>query len=213
MNAIASQPKRALILIDVQNEYFTGNLPIEYPDVNVSLANIAKAAEGAVRAGIPIVVVQQTSPVDSPIFAEGSPGWQLHEMVAKLPRSHYVRKPMASVLTGTGLQDWLRARDIDTLVLAGYMIHNCNDATARQAVHEGWAVELLDDATGAVSYANRAGYASAKDIYDVYRVVLQSRFAAVMSTQEWLDMIAKGTAPERDSIYDSSQRALKAKAA
>lgn len=213
MNTPAPQPKRALIIIDVQNEYFTGNLPIEYPDPQLSLANIAKAAVGAVSAGIPIVVVQQTSPADSPIFAEGSHGWELHETVAKLPRSHYVRKPMASALTGTGLQDWLRARDIDTLVLTGYMIHNCNDATARQAVHEGWAVEFLDDATGAVSYANRAGYASAKDIYDVYRVVLQSRFAAVMSTQEWLDMLEQGGQPVRDSIYGSNQRARKARAA
>ncbi|MFI4967635.1 MAG: cysteine hydrolase, partial [Gammaproteobacteria bacterium] len=46
-----------------------------------------------------------------------------------------------------------------------------------------------------------------RDIHEVYRVVLQSRFAAVMSTQEWLDMLERGTQPERDSIYGSNQRA------
>ncbi|MBH9687194.1 cysteine hydrolase, partial [Burkholderia cepacia] len=29
--------RRALIVIDVQNEYVTGNLPIEYPPLDVSL--------------------------------------------------------------------------------------------------------------------------------------------------------------------------------
>ena len=33
-------PRRALIVIDVQNEYVSGDLPIEYPDIHSSLANI-----------------------------------------------------------------------------------------------------------------------------------------------------------------------------
>jgi nicotinamidase-related amidase len=207
MNTTNRLAKRALILIDVQNEYVTGKLPIEYPDVKLSLANIAKAAQGAIRAGIPIVVVQQSAPAGSQIFAKGSPGWELHETVATLPLAHHVEKALPSAFTGTGLQDWLRRHRIDTLVIAGYMTQNCNDATTRQALHEGWAVEYLDDATGALSYSNRAGHASAKDIHEIYRVVLQSRFAAVMSTQEWLDMLEQDTQPERDNVYSSNQRA------
>jgi nicotinamidase-related amidase len=50
-----SQPaKRALIVIDVQNEYVTGKLRIEYPDVQTSLANIGQAMDAARDAGIPI---------------------------------------------------------------------------------------------------------------------------------------------------------------
>ena len=38
-------PRRALIVIDVQNEYVTGDLPIEYPDVHSSLANIGRVQD------------------------------------------------------------------------------------------------------------------------------------------------------------------------
>ena len=57
-----TQPKRALIVIDVQNEYFNGKLRIEYPDVRQSLANICQAMDAAHAAGIPVVVVQHLFP-------------------------------------------------------------------------------------------------------------------------------------------------------
>jgi nicotinamidase-related amidase len=206
-------PRRALLLIDVQNEYITGTLPIEYPDVRVSLANIARAAQGALAAGIPIVVVQQSAPVGSPIFAKGSEGWKLHDTVASLRRAHHIEKSLPSAFAGTDLAEWLHRTGIDTIVIAGYMTQNCNDATARQAVHEGWAVEYLEDATGALAYANRAGQVSAEQIHKVYCVVLQSRFAAVMSTDEWLQTIQRGALPERDGVYSSSQKARSVKKA
>jgi nicotinamidase-related amidase len=51
---MSSSPRRALIVIDVQNEYVTGDLPIEYPDVNVSLANIGRAIDAAARHDVPV---------------------------------------------------------------------------------------------------------------------------------------------------------------
>lgn len=58
-----------------------------------------------------------------------------------------------------------------------------------------------------MSYRNQAGYASAEEIHRVFSVVMQSRFAAVMSTQEWIDCVKLGVPPVRDSIYKSNQRA------
>jgi len=40
---MAENPKRALLVIDVQNEYFTGKLPITYPAG--SLANVLSAMD------------------------------------------------------------------------------------------------------------------------------------------------------------------------
>ena len=80
---MSKSPRRALILIDVQNEYVTGNLLIEYPDVRLSLRNIATAAAAANAAGIPIVVVQNTAPPTAPIFVKGTPGWELHPDVGR----------------------------------------------------------------------------------------------------------------------------------
>lgn len=47
---MSEKTRRALIVIDVQNEYVTGNLPIEFPGINLSLANIGKAMDAAVKA-------------------------------------------------------------------------------------------------------------------------------------------------------------------
>ena len=201
-------PHRALIVIDVQNEYETGGLRIQYPPVAESLRNIGRAMDTARDAGIPVIVVQQTSPATAPLFAEGSYGWELQEVVAGRPRDHYLRKRLASAFAGTGLRDWLEAHAIDTLVVVGYMTHNCNDTTIKHAFDAGLQVEFLVDASGSVPYANRAGAASAEEIHRVFAVVEQSNFAAVMTTDEWIAHLAEGTLPERDTIHASHQRAL-----
>jgi nicotinamidase-related amidase len=203
-----SQPKRALIVIDVQNEYVTGNLRIAYPDINQSLANIGRAIDAAHAAGIPIVRVLHIAPEGSPVFAKGSDGAALHPVVAQRPYDHAVEKRLASALTGTDLADWLRGRHIDTLSIVGYMTHNCDDATARQAAHEGWKVELLHDAAGSLPYANARGSATAEEIHRVFTVVMHTGFAAVVSTDEWLDAVAGGNALQADNVYLSNQRAI-----
>ena len=69
--------KRALLVIDVQNEYFTGKLPVSYP--SGSLENILKAMDAANEHGIPVIVIQHTAKAtDSPVFRKGSPEWELH---------------------------------------------------------------------------------------------------------------------------------------
>jgi hypothetical protein len=71
----------------------------------------------------------------------------------------------------------------------------------------GLAVEFLHDATGSVPYENSAGLASAEEIHRVFSVVLQSRFAAVASTQQWIGAVQSGGQLERGSIYASNQKA------
>lgn len=199
---------RALIVIDVQNEYETGGLCIEYPPVAGSLHNIGRAMDAAHDAGIPVIVAQQSSPVDAPLFATGSRGWELHDVVTSRPRDHYLRKLRASAFAGTDLGEWLHEHAIDTLAVVGYMTHNCDDTTIKHAVDAGLDVEFLVDASGSVPYANRTGYATAEEMHRVFAVVQQSHFAAVMSTDEWIAHLASGSKPERDTIHVSHQRAL-----
>ena len=205
---MSQTPRRALIVIDVQNEYVTGNLQIQYPPVAGSLRHIGRAMDAAREAGIPVIVIQQSSPVEWPLFATGSPGWELHEVVASRPHDHYLRKQKASAFVGTDLAEWLAAHEIDTLTVVGYMSHNCDDTTTKHAFDRGLKVEFLSDASGSVPYANRAGFASAEEIHRVFSVVQQSNFAAVLTTDEWLDCLAGGRVPERDNIHASHQRAL-----
>jgi nicotinamidase-related amidase len=199
--------RRALIVIDVQNEYVTGNLPIEYPDIRLSLGNIGRAIDAAHAQGIPVIVVQNTAPADSPLFVRNSPGWQLHDVVASRARDHLVEKTLPSAFAGTDLEAWLRERRIDTITLVGYMTQNCIDSTAKQALHLGFAVECLYDATGSVSYANRVGFVSAELMHRSTQIVLQSRFAAVLRTEEWLNLLQTGSKPECSTIFASNQRA------
>ena len=203
-----NQPKRALIVIDVQNEYVTGNLRIEYPDVQLSLGNIARAMDAASAAGIPVVVVQHLAAPTSPLFARGSQQAELHPSVAARPYDLLVQKSLASALAKTDLAAWLRDRQVDTLSVVGYMTHNCDSSTVVQAHHEGWKVELLHDASGSLPYANAVGAASAEEIHRVFSVVMHTGFAAVVSTDQWLAALTAGVALQPDNIHSSNQRGL-----
>jgi nicotinamidase-related amidase len=203
-------PRRALVVIDVQDEYVSGGLPIEHPPVATSLAAIGRAMDAASEAGVPVVVVQNTAPAGSPIFAAGTPGWQLHPVVAGRPHDHRVEKRLPDAFAETDLGRWLVERGVDTLAIAGYMTHNCVDSTAKHALHAGYRVEVLVDAIGAVSYLNDAGRAGARQIHEAFTVVMQSRFAAVMPVAEWLEVLAGRREPRRDSISASSRRAREA---
>jgi nicotinamidase-related amidase len=89
-------PRRALIVIDVQNEYVDGNFRIEYPPVESSLFNIGKAIDAANAHGVPVVLVQHVLPADAPIFAEGSVGVQLHPSVKNRKHDFVVTKILPS---------------------------------------------------------------------------------------------------------------------
>lgn len=195
---------RALVVIDVQNEYVSGNLPIGYPELSESLVNIGVAMDTAVALGMPVVVVQQVAPESSPIFAKGSHGYALHEVVTSRTYDHHVEKTLPSAFVGTDLAPWLEARSIDTIVIVGYMTQNCDESTARDALHRGLAVEFLSDATGTLAMANQQGSLGAEELHRAVLLVLQSRFAAVSTTREWVDAVHNGTDLERSNVVTST---------
>ena len=135
--------RRALIVIDVQNEYETGALPIAHPPLAESLPNVGRAMDAARAAGALVVVVQHDSPAGSLAFAVGSHGWELHDVVASRAADHLVHKTLPGSFTGTDLEAWLRDRGVTTVTLVGYMTQHCVDTTARQAFHAGFTVEVV----------------------------------------------------------------------
>ncbi len=195
---------RALLVIDVQNEYLSGKLPISYPEPTQSLRNIGTAMDTSSAVGIPIVVVQQVAPESSPLFAKGSHGYALHEVVTGRRYDHHVEKTLPSAFVGTDLAPWLESRSIDTITIVGYMTHNCDESTARDALHRGLAVEFLSDATGTLTMANQQGSLGAEELHRAVLLVLQSRFAAVCTTHDWVDSVHNGTDLERSNILAST---------
>ena len=80
----------ALIVIDVQEEYFGGMLPIEYPPRTDSLDLIGRAMDAATAAGVPVAVVRHTGVDGQGPFQADSTAWQLR------PRSPIVRTTCSS---------------------------------------------------------------------------------------------------------------------
>ena len=56
----------------------------------------------------------------------------------------------------------------------------------RQAVHLGYAVNFLSDATGTLPIVNAAGSVTAEELHRAILVMQQMRFAKVMKTEEWV---------------------------
>lgn len=176
--------KRALLVIDVQNEYFTGKLPVSYPQG--SLDKILQAMDSARGHGVPVVVVRHSAKGDRGVFKAGSEQWNLHREVAARPADLLVDKSLPSSFAGTELEKWLRENQIDTLTVAGYMTQMCCDSTARDGFHRGYAVEFLSDATGTLTIGNDTGKVADRDLHNAVLVTQASMFSKVMNTADWI---------------------------
>ncbi|MFX4262309.1 cysteine hydrolase family protein [Pelotomaculum propionicicum] len=180
--------KRALLVIDVQNEYFSGKLPVTYPPG--SLERIVKVIEAARSKQIPLVFIQHSAlQKDAAAFKKGSAEWKLHPEIAAIPCEHLVEKTLPGSFTGTDLESWLRERGIDTVVITGYMTQMCCDTTARQAFHLGLSVEFLSDATGTLQISNEAGTSAAEELHRAILVTQAARFSKVLTTEQWIDSL------------------------
>ncbi|QDS96799.1 cysteine hydrolase family protein [Adhaeretor mobilis] len=176
---------RALLVIDVQREYFDGALPITHPAGH--LETILRVMDEAAKAGVPTAVVRhhQADP-ESPIFQLNSDMWQLHPEVEQRPKDVVIDKQLPGSFTNTSLAEWLESVGADTISIAGYMTHICCDTTARQGAHRGLKVEFLSDATGTLDVENEAGAATGEQLQTSTLVAQQMFISEVIGTQDWL---------------------------
>jgi nicotinamidase-related amidase len=199
-------PRRALVVVDVQQEYFEGPLEIQYPPRAESFANIVNAVETATAREIPVLVVQHQMPQGAPVFVEGTKGWSLHPEIERRidPATKRVHKQYGSVFAGTDVAQWLHAHNVDTITIVGYMTNNCDLATAVEAEGLGFATEILSDATGAINLANEAGTISAQSLHTALMVLLQSNFAAVSTTAQWIEALTSDSALPKSNLVQSA---------
>ncbi len=180
--------KRALLVIDVQQEYFDGALPITHPVGH--LDSILNVMDEATKAGVPIAVIRhhQADP-ESPIFRLNSDAWQLHPAVEQRPRDVVIDKQLPGSFTNTPLDEWLKKQVADTVSIVGYMTHMCCDTTARQAFHRGYKVEFLSDATGTLDVQNEAGSATAQELQRSILVAQQMFISEVLDSADWIERL------------------------
>ncbi|QGX03846.1 isochorismatase family protein [Beggiatoa leptomitoformis] len=181
--------KRALLVIDVQNEYFTGKLPVSYP--SNAQANLLRAITFAQQADIAVVFIQHTLEKGLSVFQKDSIGWELHPSIAAITPDFYIEKTQPSSFVHTGLENYLRSNGIDTVVISGYMTQMCCDTTARYAFHLGFNVEFLSDATATLGFENTAGKVTAETLHNTVLVVQASRFSQVLSVDEWIASVSQ----------------------
>ena len=180
--------QRALLVIDVQREYFDGAFPVRHPVGH--LESILEVMDAAAKAGVPTAVIRHHQPdPQSPVFRHGSAMWQLHDEVESRPRDVLIDKQLPGSFTNTALDDFLKSHEVDTVSIAGYMTQVCCDTTARQAFHRDYRVEFLRDATGTLDIANPAGSVTAEQMHESILVAQQMFFSDVIDRQAWLSLI------------------------
>lgn len=194
-------PRRALILVDVQQDYFGGPLEIQYPALTDSLPAITRALDAATEAGIPVAAIQHTGGEDSPVFNPTLPGFALHPDVESRRTEGWKSsvKRFGSIYADTDIAAWLREQEVDTVTLVGFMTNNCVLASAVEGEGLGFTTEVLSDATGAINIANDAGFATARTVHETIMAVLNSNWAAVATTDVWAAALSTGeTLPTSD---------------
>ena len=94
----------ALLVIDVQNEYFTGKLPVTYP--SGSFEKILAVTNHAHATQITVVVIQHTNPAPAAsTFLKCTNSWELHYEIKRRPADIILEKNLPGSFTGTILEE------------------------------------------------------------------------------------------------------------
>jgi len=122
--------KPALLVIDVQNEFF--NLSQACSDSLKTAIQYINAAIGLFRKkNLPIVIIQHKSEEDN--LVQGKSGFDMHESVKIEPEDTRIIKTYGNSFTKTGLAEKLREWGVDTVILTGFCAEFCVLSTYKGA--------------------------------------------------------------------------------
>src|SRR6266700_6521273 len=140
--------KPALLVIDVQNEYFSPHGQWVLPDGRKALAPIQKLLSTFRAAQLPVIHITHEEPDPaSPVFRAQSIGVEIIPEITVLPGEARILKHVPGAFRQTELESLLRNADCDTVVVCGFMTHLCCDTTTRQANERGFGALFASDAT------------------------------------------------------------------
>ncbi|HCR0932787.1 isochorismatase family protein (plasmid) [Enterobacter hormaechei] len=141
--------KKALIVIDVQNDYFPqGAFPLE--NASVACTNVLNAIEYARLQNWLIVGVQHVSAPDAPFFRPDSEGVRLHPHIAEaLGDAPVIRKAQADSFYETCLEALLHDQGITDVYLTGMMTQHCITHTALSLQAREFSMHIIAEACAA----------------------------------------------------------------
>jgi len=173
----------ALIIIDVQNDYFEGGKSQLFKP-NEALANIEKVLAEFRKQRFTVIHVQHINEPDSTFFLPDTYGAQIHKHLTPLDNEYCLIKHMPSSFLGTNLEHVLKDSKITEVVICGMMSHMCIDTTVRACQNYGINVILLDDACATKDLIYNDEIILAETVHKVFMSSLNGVFASVIKTHE-----------------------------
>lgn len=176
--------KRAIIVIDLQNEYWpNGNLPLE--NIDEAAANAARVIAHGREAGDLIVNVRHEMP-GAPFFVPGSDGVEINEVVAPREGEPVITKNFPNSFRETGLKALLEEKGIEEVVVVGAMSHMCVDATVRAANDFGYTTVTVHDACATRDLEFNGATVPAAHVQTALMSALAFFYGEVISTDDFI---------------------------
>lgn len=179
----------ALLVIDVQQSFRQRPYWTE-DEAPAFFANLQQVVDNAVETGVPVLQIFHTDESEGPqgAFSRASgfvvtlPGLRIEPDAVFYKRVHSAL--FAHSDEGTTLEQWLRERGIERLVVTGIRTEQCCETTTRHASDLGYEVRFVTDATLTFPMTSPSGRTySAQDIRDCTELVLVERFATIVTPE------------------------------
>ena len=181
--------KRALLLVDIQNDYFPGGSN-ELHQPEEAAAHASETLTFFRSHSLPVFHVRHISVrPGATFFLPDTAGSEIHESVAPAAGETVLIKHAPNSFLQTGLADELRRQGIEHLVICGMMSHMCIDTTVRAAQDFGFTVTLLEDACATKNLSWNCKVLPAETVHQTIMASLQGVFAEVLTTQSFLATI------------------------
>ncbi len=176
--------KQALLIIDIQCDYFPGGA-MELVGTEAAAANAAKLIAQFREHSHPIVHLQHIAlDSDATFFRPDTKGAEIHESVKPLASEIVVKKNYPNGFRETDLLQHLRELDVDSLLIVGMMTQLCVDTTTRAAADLGFDCTLAHDACATLDLEFGGNKVSAADAQTAYLAGISGAFAKVVATGE-----------------------------
>ncbi|WP_322865492.1 cysteine hydrolase family protein [Aquicoccus sp. G2-2] len=174
--------KTALILIDIQNDYFNGGL-MALDGMDAATTNAARLLAGARTRQEAVFHIRHIAGSPSaPFFRPGTMGSEIHATVRPVGGEMVIEKSRPNSFVGTGLEAALRAAGIERVTLCGAMSQMCVDATARAAADLGFAVTVVADACAAASVSFGGISVPSEQVHAAIMAPLAASYGKVTTT-------------------------------
>lgn len=176
----------ALILVDIQNDYFDGGR-WTLNKMDQASDNAARVLAHARKTGDMIVHIHHEIPSDAaPFFAPGSKGAEIHPKVAPQAGEEVILKHKPNSFLNTRLHDTLASRGISNLIVVGAMSQMCVDATTRAASDLGYKVTVVHDACAARDAEFDGVAVPAAQVHASFMSALDGTYASVVDCDGYL---------------------------